>query len=68
MDALIFSDLGFIGGTSGLPIKPAASARAESGGREGHGYPRLVFGVAVLVIMILLACSSRACAAGRRGG
>ncbi len=53
MDALLFSDLNYIGGTSGLPIKPAHLLGLNLG-VEGHGYPRVAFGVAVLVITILL--------------
>jgi ABC-type branched-subunit amino acid transport system permease subunit len=54
MDALIFSDLNFIGGTSGLPIKHPQLLGLDLSISKGHAYPRVVFGVLVLVITILM--------------
>ena len=55
MDALIFNDLHFIGGTSGLPIKAPHLLGLNLSISAGHSYPRVVFGVLVLVITILMA-------------
>jgi ABC-type branched-subunit amino acid transport system permease subunit len=54
MDAMIFSDLNFIGGTAGLPIRPPHLLGLNLSIAAGHSYPRAVFGVLVLVIVILM--------------
>ena len=54
MDALIFNNLGFIGGTSGLPIKAPHLLGLDLSISKGHDYPRIIFGVLVLVITILM--------------
>ncbi len=54
MDALIFSDLHFIGGTAGLPIAPPHLLGLNLAIAQGHAYPRVIFGVTVLVIVILM--------------
>ena len=54
MDAMIFSNLNFIGGTSGLPIRPPHLFGLNLSISEGHAYPRVIFGVLVLVVVILM--------------
>jgi ABC-type branched-subunit amino acid transport system permease subunit len=55
MDALIFTSLKFTGGTAGLPIPAPRLPGLNLGiAAQGAAYPRVVFGVLVLVIVILL--------------
>jgi ABC-type branched-subunit amino acid transport system permease subunit len=54
MDAMIFSDLNFVGGSAGLPIKPPHLLGLNLSISQGHAYPRVIFGVLVLVIVILV--------------
>ena len=54
IDALIFTDLGFVGGTSGLHIKPPHLLGLNLSISQGHAYPRVIFGVLVLVVVILM--------------
>jgi ABC-type branched-subunit amino acid transport system permease subunit len=54
MDAVIFNLHGFIGGTAGLPIPAPRLPGLSLGISQGRDYPRVVFGVVVLVVVILL--------------
>jgi len=53
-DALIFNSQGFAGGLVGLPIKPPHLLGIDLSISEGHDYPRLIFGIMVLVVVILM--------------
>ncbi|HEY4825633.1 MAG TPA: ABC transporter permease [Solirubrobacteraceae bacterium] len=53
-DALIFNSQGFAGGLTGLPIKPPHLFSLNLSIAEGHAYPRVIFGVMVLVIVTLM--------------
>src|SRR5579862_5171888 len=54
MDAVIFTNLSFTGGTAGLPIPPPRLPGLNLGITQGKSYPTLIFGVLVLLIVILL--------------
>ncbi|HWI71463.1 MAG TPA: ABC transporter permease [Baekduia sp.] len=54
MDALIFTSRGFAGGTEGLPIESPNLLGWNLAISEGKAYPRVIFGVLVLVVVILL--------------
>lgn len=54
MDALIFTSAGFAGGTAGLPIKPAHLLGLNLAISHGKAYPRVAFGIMVLVVVILI--------------
>ncbi len=54
MDALIFTSQGFAGGTAGLPIKAPHLLGLDLSISEGRAYPRVIFGVVVLIVVILL--------------
>ena len=54
MDAVIFNLHGFIGGTAGLPIPAPRLPGLDLGISQGRDYPRVIFGVVVLVVVILL--------------
>jgi ABC-type branched-subunit amino acid transport system permease subunit len=54
VDALIFNIQGFTGGVSGLPIKAPKLLGLNLGIAQGHDYPRVIFGVVVLVVVILI--------------
>ncbi len=67
-DALLFNSQGFAGGLTGLPIKPPHLLGLNLSISEGHAYPRVIFGVLVLIIvtlMGLLVARLRSGAAGR---
>lgn len=53
-DALVFNSQGFTGGLSGLPIKPPHLFGLDLSIARGHAYPRVIFGITVLVIVTLL--------------
>jgi len=53
-DALLFNSQGFAGGLSGLPIKPPHLLGLNLAIAQGHSYPRVIFGVMVLVVVILM--------------
>ena len=53
-DALIFNSQGFAGGLEGLPIKPPHLFGLDLSIAQGHAYPRVIFGVMVLVIVTLM--------------
>ena len=53
-DALIFNIQGFTGGVAGLPIKHPSLLGLDLGISKGHAYPRVIFGVLVLVVVILM--------------
>jgi ABC-type branched-subunit amino acid transport system permease subunit len=54
MDAMIFSDLNFVGGSAGLHIAPPHLLGLNLAISQGHAYPRVIFGVLVLAIVILI--------------
>ena len=54
MDAVVFTSRSFTGGTAGLPIRPPRLPGLNLAITQGKGYPTVVFGVLVLVIVILL--------------
>jgi branched-subunit amino acid ABC-type transport system permease component len=54
MDALIFSSMGFAGGTAGLPIKAPHLLGLNLAANAGRSTNRVVFGVMVLVVTILI--------------
>jgi ABC-type branched-subunit amino acid transport system permease subunit len=54
MDAVVFNLHGFIGGTAGLPIPAPRLPGLSLGISQGRDYPRVIFGVVVLVVVILL--------------
>jgi ABC-type branched-subunit amino acid transport system permease subunit len=67
-DAIIFNSQGFAGGLTGLPIKPPHLLGLDLSIAQGHDYPRVIFGVMVLVVvtlMGLLVARLRRGAAGR---
>jgi ABC-type branched-subunit amino acid transport system permease subunit len=51
MDALVFSNVGFTGGLGGRSIGSPHLFGFNLGISEGHNYPRVVFGVLLLVIV-----------------
>ena len=54
MDAVIFNLHSFIGGTAGLPIPGPRLPGLNLAISQGRAYPRVIFGVLVLVVVILL--------------
>jgi ABC-type branched-subunit amino acid transport system permease subunit len=50
----VFNLDGFIGGTAGLPIPAPRLPGLSLGISQGRDYPRVIFGVVVLVVVILL--------------
>ena len=54
MDALIFSSVGFAGGTAGLPIKSPHLLGLNLAANAGRSTNRPIFGVMVLVVVILI--------------
>ena len=54
MDAVIFNLHSFIGGTAGLPIPGPRLPGLNLAISQGRAYPRVIFGVVVLVVVILL--------------
>jgi len=54
MDAVIFNLHSFIGGTAGLPIPGPRLPGLDLAISQGRAYPRVIFGVFVLVVVILL--------------
>src|ERR1700750_889917 len=54
MDAVVFNLHGFIGGTAGLPIPGPRLPGLDLAISQGRAYPRVIFGVLVLVVVILL--------------
>jgi ABC-type branched-subunit amino acid transport system permease subunit len=53
-DALIFNSQGFSGGLTGLPIKPPHLLGWNLSIAHGHAYPRVIFGLMVLIIVTLM--------------
>lgn len=53
-DALLFNSQGFAGGLTGLPIKPPHLLGLDLSIAKGHDYPRVIFGVLVLVVVTLM--------------
>ncbi len=53
-DALVFNSQRFAGGLSGLPIKAPHLLGWDLSIAKGNAYPRVVFGIMVLVIVTLL--------------
>jgi ABC-type branched-subunit amino acid transport system permease subunit len=53
-DALIFNSQGFSGGLTGLPIKPPHLLGLDLAISKGHAYPRVIFGLMVLIIVVLM--------------
>ena len=54
MDAVIFTSQSFTGGIAGLPIPAPRLPGLNLGISQGNAYPRVIFGVLVLVVVILL--------------
>ena len=54
MDAVLFNSQSFTGGTGGLPIPAPRLPGLSLAISQGKAYPRLIFGVLVLVVVILL--------------
>jgi ABC-type branched-subunit amino acid transport system permease subunit len=54
IDALVFNIGGFTGGIAGLRIKPPHLLGLDLSISRGHAYPRIIFGVVVLVVVILI--------------
>jgi ABC-type branched-subunit amino acid transport system permease subunit len=54
LDAVLFTSESFTGGTGGLPIPPPRLPGVNLAISVGSAYPRVSFGVLVLVIVILL--------------
>jgi ABC-type branched-subunit amino acid transport system permease subunit len=54
MDAVLFTDLSFTGGTAGLTIPAPRLPGLNLGITQGKSYPTLIFGVLVLLVVILL--------------
>jgi ABC-type branched-subunit amino acid transport system permease subunit len=54
MDAVVFTNLSFTGGTAGLPIPAPRLPGLNLGITQGKAYPTLIFGVLVLLVVILL--------------
>jgi ABC-type branched-subunit amino acid transport system permease subunit len=55
LDALVFNLQGFTGGIAGLRVKPPNLLGWDLGISKGGAYPRVIFGVMVLIIVILMA-------------
>jgi len=54
LDAVLFTSTSFTGGTAGLPIPAPTLPGLNLGISQGNAYPRVIFGVLVLVVVILL--------------
>jgi ABC-type branched-subunit amino acid transport system permease subunit len=54
MDALVFSNVGFTGGLGGRTVPSPHLFGADVGVAEGHSYPRVIFGVVLLVIVTFI--------------
>src|SRR5690348_5127608 len=54
MDAVIFNIGSFTGGTAGLPIREPRIPGLNLAISQGKDYPRVLFGIVVLVVVILL--------------
>jgi ABC-type branched-subunit amino acid transport system permease subunit len=54
LDAVVFTSGPFTGGTAGLPIPPPRLPGLNLAISQGSAYPRVAFGVLVLVVVILL--------------
>ena len=54
MDAVVFTNLSFTGGTAGLPIPAPRIPGLNLAITQGKSYPTLIFGVLVLIVVILL--------------
>ena len=54
MDAVVFTNLSFTGGTAGLPIPAPRLPGLNLAITQGKAYPTLIFGVLVLLVVILL--------------
>jgi ABC-type branched-subunit amino acid transport system permease subunit len=54
MDAVLFTSQSFTGGTGGLPIPAPRLPGLNLAISQGRAYPRLIFGVLVLVVVILI--------------
>jgi ABC-type branched-subunit amino acid transport system permease subunit len=54
MDAVVFNISSFTGGTAGLPIPGPRLPGLNLAISQGRAYPRVIFGVVVLVVVILL--------------
>src|SRR3954452_19209352 len=54
LDALLFNDEGFTGGLAGSNIPPPTLFGWDLGIAKGDSYPRVIFGVVVLVIVCLV--------------
>jgi ABC-type branched-subunit amino acid transport system permease subunit len=54
MDAVVFNSESFAGGTGGLPIPAPRLPGISLGISSGTGYPRVIFGVVVLAVVVLL--------------
>jgi ABC-type branched-subunit amino acid transport system permease subunit len=54
MDALVFSNAAFSGGLGGRTIASPTFFGIDLGIAEGRDYPRIVFGVVVLVVVVLV--------------
>ena len=54
MDAVVFTNHGFTGGTAGLPIPAPRLPGLNLAISQGRDYPRVIFGVLALLVVILL--------------
>jgi len=54
LDAVLFTSESFTGGTAGLPIPQARLFGLNLAISQGSAYPRVIFGVLVLVVVILM--------------
>jgi ABC-type branched-subunit amino acid transport system permease subunit len=54
LDAVVFTSRSFTGGTAGLPIKEPSLPGLNLSISQGSAYPRVSFGVLVLIVVILL--------------
>ena len=57
MDALVFSNVSFTGGLGGRSVASPSLFGVDVGVARGHDYPRVVFGVVLLVIVTLVGYS-----------
>ena len=54
LDAVVFTSASFTGGTAGLPIPQPRLPGLNLAISQGSAYPRVIFGVMVLIVVILL--------------
>ncbi|MDP9026780.1 MAG: ABC transporter permease [Actinomycetota bacterium] len=54
MDALVFSNVGFTGGLGGRTIASPNFFGLDIGVAQGKDYPRVIFGVALLVVVVFV--------------